>query len=125
MVRVLGSDPRRLHGAAPKLILADEVAQWPENLIDRMLAALETNRGKIPDSKMLWLGTRASSPDHPFEAAFKLVGYIQVHAAAKTDPPFQRRTWKKANPGLDRQPDLERAIRQEAKRAESARSCST
>ena len=117
MVRVLGSDPRRLHGAAPKLILADEVAQWPENLIDRMLAALETSRGKIPDSKMLWLGTRASSPDHPFEAAFKLVCYAQVHAAAKTDRPFQRRTWKKANPGLDRQPDLERAIRQEAQRA--------
>ena len=39
----------RLHGAAPKLILADEVAQWPENLIDRMLAALETSRGKIPE----------------------------------------------------------------------------
>ncbi len=117
MMRVLGSDPRRLHGATPKLIMADEVAQWPENLIDRMLAALETSRGKIPDSKMLWLGTRASSPDHPFEAAFKLVGYAQVHAARKTDPVFQHRTWKRANPGLNRQPDLERAIRQEAKRA--------
>ncbi|MDE0462907.1 MAG: hypothetical protein OXH93_10880 [Caldilineaceae bacterium] len=105
MVRVLGSDPRRLHGAAPKLILADEVAQWPENLIHRMLAALETSRGKIPDSKMLWLGTRASSLDHPFEAVFKLVGYAQVHAARKTDPVFQRRTWKRANPGLNRQPD--------------------
>ena len=93
------------------------MAQWPENLIDRMLAALETSRGKIPDSKMLWLGTRASSVDHPFEAAFKLVGYAQVHAAAKTDAPFQRRTWKKANPGLDRQPDLEKSIRQEAERA--------
>ena len=117
MVRVLGSDPRRLHGAAPKLILADEVAQWPENLIDRMLAALETSRGKIPDSKMLWLGTRANSPDHPFEAAFKLVGYAQIHAARAGDRIFQRRTWKRANPGLDRQPDLEKAIRQEAERA--------
>ena len=117
MLRVLGSDPRRLHGAAPKLILADEVAQWPENLIDRMLAALETSRGKIPESKMLWLGTRAASPDHPFEAAFKLVGYGQVHAARKEDPPFQKRTWRKSNPGLDRLPDLERVIRQEANRA--------
>ena len=25
----LGSDPRRLHGSAPKLILGDEIAQWP------------------------------------------------------------------------------------------------
>lgn len=117
MLRVLGSDPRRLHGAAPKLILADEVAQWPENLLDRMLAALETAQGKIPDSRMLWLGTRAASPDHPFEAAFGAVGYSQVHAADKKDPPFRKRTWKKANPGLDRQPDLERKIRSEARRA--------
>ena len=119
MLRVLGSDPRRLHGSAPKLILADEVAQYPLNLIDRMLAALETSRGKIPDSKMLWLGTRADSPDHPFENALKdgVLGYSQVHAAKKTDPPFQVRTWRKANPGLSRQPDLEKAIRQESKRA--------
>ena len=27
MVRVLGSDPRRLHGAAPRLLLLDEIAQ--------------------------------------------------------------------------------------------------
>ena len=74
MVRVLGSDPRRLHGAAPKLILADEVAQWPENLIDRMLAALETSRGKIPDGKMLWLGTRASSPDPPSKRTIRSGG---------------------------------------------------
>ncbi len=117
MLRVLGSDPRRLHGAAPKLILADEVAQWPETQIDRMLAALETSRGKMAGSKMLWLGTRAARPDHPFEAAFKQVGYAQVHAARQDDPPFQRRTWRKANPGLDRLPDLEAAIRQESARA--------
>ena len=118
ILRVLGSDPRRLHGAAPKLIIGDEIAQWPETQIDRMLAALETSRGKIPDSKMLWLGTRAASPDHPFETALSGgLGYSQVHAAGKTDPPFQKRTWRKANPGLSRQPDLEKAIRQESKRA--------
>ena len=117
MLRVLGSDPRRLHGAAPKLIIGDEIAQWPDNLIDRMLAALETSRGKIPDSKMLWLGTRASSPDHPFESAFNSVGYAQVHKAGDSDPPFRVRTWRKANPGLNRQPDLLKVIRSESKRA--------
>ena len=91
MLRVLGSDPRRLHGAAPKLILADEVAQWPDTQIDRMLAALETSRGKITGSKMLWLGTRAARPDHPFEAAFRQVGYAQVHAAPNTAPRFSAR----------------------------------
>jgi len=82
-----------------------------------MLAELETSRGKIPGSKMLWLGTRAASPDRPFEAAFRAVGSAQFHAAARKDPPFQPRTWQKANPGLDRLPDLEQTIRQEAKRA--------
>ena len=91
MLRVLGSDPQRLHGAAPRLILADEVAQWPETRVDRMLATLETSRGKIPESKMLWLGTRVTRPDHPFEAAFDQAGYAQVHAARKTDPVLQRR----------------------------------
>ena len=40
MVRVLGSDPRRLHGAAPKLLLYDEVAQWPPERVEPMLAAV-------------------------------------------------------------------------------------
>lgn len=113
MLRVLGSDPRRLHGATPRLILADKVAQWPETQVDRMLASLETSRGKIPESKMLWLGTPVARPDHPFEAAFDQVGYAQVHAARKTDPILQRTRWKKDNPSLDRLPDLERTIRQE------------
>ena len=56
MVRVLGSDPRRLHGAAPKLLLYDEVAQWPPERVGPMLAALKTSRGKIPGSRALWLG---------------------------------------------------------------------
>ena len=69
MVRVLGSDPRRLHGAAPKLLLYDEVAQWPPERVEPMLAALKTSRGKIPGSKALWLGTRPSAADHPLPAA--------------------------------------------------------
>ena len=119
-IRVLGSDPRRAHGLAPSLVLADEPAQWPGNTIDKMLAALDTSLGKIPNSRMIWLGTRAASPDHPFEVALKQgVEYSQVHAAAKTDRPFHRRTWKRANPGLDFLPDLERKIRREAEKAKN------
>lgn len=69
MVRVLGSDPKRLHGAAPRLLLYDEVAQWPPERVGPMLAALKTSRGKIPGSKALWLGTRPATPDHPFQRA--------------------------------------------------------
>ena len=118
MIRVLGSDPGRLHGAAPKLLLYDEVAQWPSTKVDRMLAALRTSRGKIPGSKALWLGTRAASPDHPFEIQLQTgSGYKQIHAARKNDSPFQRRTWLRANPALDQLPDLEAVIRDEAEAA--------
>ena len=40
--------------------------------------------------------------------------YAQCHAAAKEDKPFQRRTWKKANPSMAHLPDLEIAIAKEA-----------
>ena len=125
MVRVLGSDPKRLHGAAPKLLLLDEIAQWPAERVGPMLAALKTSRGKIPGSKALWLGTRPSAADHPFQRALDGhgVGFALCYAAPKDAPPFRRSTWKRANPGLDHLPDLEAVIRQEAedaKRDESA-----
>ncbi len=40
-----------------------------------------------------------------------------AHAARKGDPPFQKRTWQKANPSLRYLPDLEAAIRAEAAQA--------
>ena len=40
LVRVLGSDPGRLHGAAPRILLLDELAQWPTGQVASMLAAL-------------------------------------------------------------------------------------
>ena len=46
MLRVIGSDPKRAHGAAPMLLIFDELAQWPHGQIDAMLAALETSKGK-------------------------------------------------------------------------------
>ena len=116
LVRALGSDPRRLHGAAPRLLLYDEVAQWPSERVEPMLAALKTSRGKIPGSKALWLGTRPSMPGHPFQRALDGhgVGFALCYAAPKDAPPFRRSTWKRANPGLDHLPDLEAVIRQEA-----------
>ena len=113
MLRVLGSDPRRLHGAAPKLLLYDEVAQWPPERLPTMLAALKTSRGKIQGSRAIWLGTRPDSPDHPFQRALDGygTGFQLYYAAGPDDPPFQRRTWKRANPGLDHLPNLEAVIR--------------
>ena len=114
---VKGSDPRRLHGAAPSLTIGDEVAQWPPSKIDEMLAALRTAGGKIPDSRLILIGTRPSSETHPFSKALQNADYSQVHAAGADDPPFTRKTWLKANPGLRHLPDLEVQIRREAKAA--------
>ena len=116
MLRVVGSDPRRLHGAAPRMLIYDELAQWPPEKVRPMLAALTTSRGKIADSRALWIGTRPDTPDHPFQKALEGhgVGFALSYSARPGDPPFQRRTWKRANPGLDHLPDLEAAIREEA-----------
>ena len=119
MLRCCGSDPRRLHGAAPLLILGDELAMWPPNQTDRMLSALDTSRGKIPGCRMLWIGTRPASEDHPFERM--LAGgadYRQVHKADKgKHDPFKLSTWRRANPSLEYLPDLKATIKKEAARA--------
>ena len=115
-VRCIGSDPRRAHGLAPVLVLADEPAQWPETTGERMRAALTTAAGKQPHSRFVALGTRPADPEHWF--AKMLAGgadYAQTHAARDTDPKFQARTWHKANPSMRYLSDLEIAIRMEAK----------
>ena len=117
-VRCIGSDPRRAHGLAPVLVLADEPAQWPETTDERMVAALRTAAGKQPHSRFVALGTRPADESHWFSKM--LAGgadYAQCHAARGTDSKFQRRTWLKANPSLRHMPDLEHAIRTEAKQA--------
>ena len=117
-VRCLGSDPRRAHGLAPVLVLADEPAQWPETTGERMVAALRTAAGKQPHSRFVALGTRPAVPEHWF--AKMLAGgadFAQCHAARSDDPPFQKRTWAKANPSLSHMPDLVSAIRTEAAEA--------
>ena len=117
-VRCIGSDPRRAHGLAPVLTLADEPAQWPDSTGERMVAALRTAAGKQPHSRFVALGTRPADAEHWF--AKMLAGgtdYAQCHAAREGDPPFQRRTWARANPSLNHLPDLEAAIRTEGTQA--------
>ena len=116
---VLGSDPRRMHGIAPKLLLLDEISQWPVTSLDAAISALKTSRGKIPESKGLWIGTRPGSEDHPFAKRLKGigVGFALVFAAGEADDPFDSATWRKANPSFDHMPDLAKTIRSEAEDA--------
>lgn len=99
-LRVVGSNPGALHGAAPSLVIADEVAQWPKNKVNRMLAALRTGLGKIPNSRMLLLGTRAETNDSAFEEAIRLADFSMIYSARQSDPIFRQSTWYKANPTL-------------------------
>ena len=117
-VRCIGSDPRRAHGLAPVLTLADEPSQWPETTGERMVAALRTAAGKQPHSRFVALGTRPADETHWF--AKMLAGsadYAQTHATGPDDPRFHKRTWAKANPSMAHMPDLESAIRTEARQA--------
>jgi len=117
-VRCIGSDPSRAHGLRPSLAFLDEPAQWGAGTSERMLAAIRTGLGKVPGSKMIALGTRPADPAHWFEKM--LTGgasYAQVHAAGEEDPPFQLRTWRRANPSLDHLPSLLAEIREEAAEA--------
>ena len=113
-VRCIGSDPKRMHGLAPVLVLADEPAQWGGSTSEASLAALRTGLGKIPDSRLIALGTRPADDGHWF--ARMLAGDRALTFAARPDdPPFHRRTWKRANPSLELMPDLEDRLREEAK----------
>ena len=119
-MRVIGSDPKRAHGLAPVLVLADEPAQWPTSTGERMVAALRTAAGKQPHFRFVALGTRPAGDDHWFSKM--LAGgadYAQVHAARPVDPKFQARTWARANPSLPHMPDLAAAIRGEARHAKA------
>ena len=77
-------------------------------MAEAMLAALGTGLEKIPGSRLVALGTRPADSLHWFEKMLQPGGadYVQVHAARKAtehrkaDPPFQARTWHRANPSL-------------------------
>ena len=119
-VRCIGSDPRRAHGLAPVLVLADEPAQWPESTgVSGWLRRCERRRANNrTGSRFVALGTRPADAEHWF--AKMLTGgadYSQSHAAKPGEPKFQRRTWARANPSLSAMPDLAAAIAVEAKHA--------
>lgn len=117
-LRCIGSDPRRILGAAPSLILADEPSAWPPGISEKMLSALRTGAGKQERSLFLSLGTRPHDPAHWFQTMLNGgADYSQSHHALDTDRPYHKKVWQKANPSLKYMPDLEEAIRGEIKMA--------
>ena len=117
-LRTLGCDPRRAHGLAPSLILADEPAMWESTKSERMISALRTGLGKVPGSRLIAIGTRPEAQTHWFQVALSGgSGYSQQHFADPDDDPFKRRTWHKANPSLRYMPALMKRMIAEAKEA--------
>ena len=116
-LKVVGSDPRRMHGLRPSLALCDEPAQWPPATSEAALAALRTSMGKHPGgSQLVALGTRPDGEDHWFARMLAEDGSV-TYAARPDDSPFHRRTWRRANPSLDAFPWLEERLRLEADKA--------
>lgn len=113
-IRCLGSDPARMMGLRPKLAICDEPASWDHTKADKAISALRTSLGKVGGSRLIALGTRASSKVHWFSKLLESAAYSQVHAAAPEDAPFSVRTWRKANPSWDHLPSLREVIRDEA-----------
>ena len=118
LLKCIGSDPKRAHGLAPSLVLADEPAQWPTATAEQMVAALQTSLGKQVDAKLLFLGTRPATEDHFFQRLLDGgADYSQVHAADPDDDPMNPETWVKANPSLPHLPALQKLYETESKQA--------
>ncbi len=116
-LRVLGCDPRRAHGLAPALVIADEPAQWEMAKSEKMISALRTGLGKVPGSRLIAIGTRPASSDHWFAALLRDAEFSQVHAAPEGAPAWNRLTWAKANPSMRYFPELAKRIEKESKDA--------
>lgn len=117
-VKAIASDPARAHGLAGSVIV-DEPAQHPPAHRDRLWAALQTQLGKLPDSRAIVLGTRpAAGSGHYFEDLLDGGADFALRFAADRDSdPLDRRAWERANPSLRHFPALAATIAREAKRA--------
>ena len=118
-VRAVGSDNRRAHGWRPNLVLADEPAQWGARG-ESLDAAIRTSLGKRRNGRVLYFGTRPRSQEHFYARLLADQDpsvFVRAFAAKPDDPPFQKRTWLKANPALnDGFPHIE-VLQAEARRA--------
>ena len=79
-----------------------------------MYAALNTALGKVPNSRLIAIGTRPADSDHWFERLLQDADYALCHAAESDDNPFDEATWLKAMPQLRRLPHLFKTFKDEA-----------
>ena len=117
-LRCLGADPAAMHGLRPRLVVCDELAQWLPARIDRALAALRTGLGKVPNSRLLAIGTRPATEDHPFARMLADPEILSIiYKADPDDDPLAWSTVLKANPSLKVMPSLRAELKKEMRLA--------
>ena len=117
-LRCLGADPHKMHGLRPRLVVCDELAQWAPARVDRALAALRTGLGKVAGSRMLAIGTRPATEDHPFARMLADPEVLSIiYKADPDDDPLAWSTVLKANPSLKVMPALCLALKKEMRLA--------
>ena len=107
VLKIIGSDPKKAHGLAPTLVIADEPAQW-ESGGDMHYAALRTSLGKQPNARMLLIGTRPRSPLHFFSRLLSnpppgtaSIVYAATPKDVEDGGAYKIATIKKANPSYN------------------------
>ena len=89
-MRCISSDAKRAHGIiSPVLLIADEVAQWEKSSSNKMRAALATSQGKMPNCKMVAIGTLPADRENWFFQMLQsgeIPGtYRQLHSVDEVD----------------------------------------
>ena len=118
-LRVLGCDSKRALGLRPYLALLDEPSAWPPASRDSMYQALRTALGKVPDSKLVALGTRPhDGQGHWFGRLLNTADVAHCYAVGGDVEDVTLEThWREANPSADHLTDLAVRIREEAEEA--------
>ena len=113
-LKCLSSDPKMAHGLISHLWLLDEPAQYQSTKVEKMVNAAITSAGKIKDAKVIFLGTRPESDEHPFSKLLDGDADYALEYRSRA-----RKTWwseaamRAANPALSRFPVLKEQIKRE------------
>ena len=123
LLRCIGCDPKRAHGLAPTLIIADEPAKWQSGG-DEMYVALDTSRGKQIFSKLFAIGTKPDHPEHWFSRLLQESkemddAWAMNYCAEPGDDEFALTTVRKANPAYRFFPELRKQLASDIKRAKT------
>ena len=122
-LRVMSSDPRRVLGLSKfGLILLEEVGAWEPRNGAQMISAVESSVGKLPDQRILIIGTVAPSQPGSWWPEMLTSGsgngvHVQVIEGDRKLAWDEFENVRRANPLMAVSKPLETAIRRELKAA--------